>query len=206
MRLVEIKKPTVDYQNSNAQATQRSNTGPSYQKAAEWIVQNKPDSLAVLDYGAGRLLGSKIMMKVLKKNVHSHEPYPREGVTPTHIDPPPGHHLYDVVVALNLLNVLLPDERSKTVKRIAKLLKKGGSAIIGVRKWNGGVNDAKNRWDAEVHEPKSLFTKSEGKHTYQKGYDGNELVDYLEDFLGPRFEVVSAGSKFGDRSAIITKR
>ena len=59
-------------------------------------------------------------------------------------------------------------------------LKSGGHAIIGTRKWKGDIDQAKNFEKAS--EDKAMWVKKGNETSYQKGFDGNELKDYAEDY------------------------
>jgi hypothetical protein len=59
-------------------------------------------------------------------------------------------------------------------------VKEGGHAVIGTRKWSGDINTNKNFEKGD--EPKSMWVKKKGATSYQKGFDGNELKDYVEDY------------------------
>lgn len=92
---------------------------------------------------------------------------------------------YDAAVCHNVLNVVEPHIREHVMHSIFDSLKNGGHAVIGTRKWKGDIDTAKNFTPGD--EPKSMWVirkkKGGGEETsYQKGFDGNELKDYVEDY------------------------
>lgn len=153
------------YDLSNAQKTQVSNTGGTYQKA-----RNLLDSLGVgddvIDYGAGKGHGTPILRG------ESYEPFPNNW-TPDYTSPP--NKEYEGVVNLNVLNVLPPEIREQVAKEILERIKKDGYGVVGARSFSD-VMSAKN---PELLPDGGIMTN---KGTYQYGFGGqNEgLVDFLQ--------------------------
>jgi SAM-dependent methyltransferase len=186
--------------------TQVATTTGSYVKAANLIADIKGD---VLDYGAGLGLGTDAMSNTLGRKVDSFEPNPerwqgKEIATFTSSDQ--INKKYDAIVSLNVLNVVPKDIRDAIVIDIFDKLKPGGKAVISTRGWVGDVNGAKNATPGP--EEKSLIiTRRQGGETvevFQKGFDANELVDYVQGLLGDQATVVK-NNTFGKSGVIITK-
>jgi len=170
---------------TGSHTTQVATTTNSYKKAAEKIKDLLPESdNKILDYGAGLGLGTAAIEGVFgdSATVDSYEPNPgRAKRTPTFTDSDDIDQKYDGIICLNVLNVLEPELREEVTKHILSLLADGGVALIGVRKWSGDVNTAKNFDPAE--EEKAIWIKrSGGERVYQKGFDGNELVEWVSRF------------------------
>ena len=183
--------------------TQRKNTIKSYEKVAEKI-KVMFGNVSILDYGAGLGLGTEMMKKVTGGKVDSFEPYPvnwESNFPVTYTDSSSIKKKYDVIVSLNVLNVLPEDIRYNAVTNIYKNLKKGGTAFISTRKWTGDVNSAKNF--EKGPEYKSIIVLTKGQRVFQKGFDGNELVDYVYEVLGNSVDVVK--SNFGANSIMLIK-
>lgn len=182
--------------------TQVATTVGSYQKAANMLLSDKSPNIRVLDYGAGLGLGSDAMREEIA-NVDSFEVNPERwkgSQPPTFTDSSQIAEKYDGIVNLNVLNVVPKNIRDAIVDHIGSLLNDGGRAIIGVRKWSGDVDRASGEAGAE---PKSIVIKKKQGDTFQKGFDGNELVDYLKERLGDGFLVVKAN--IAANGAIVTK-
>ena len=188
---------------AGSSSTQVATTGGSYRKSAGLLGSLKAGD-KVLDYGAGRGLGTAEMQKALPHaEVHSYEPGAK-GWSPTHSSSDTITHTYPAVVSLNVLNVLEPKLRSEVTKHLLSTVRVGGTVIIGVRKAKGDVLNAKNATPAK--EPGAIWVhKAGGQDVYQKGFDGNELVEYLEsqdsagDFEFTRISGVAATSVMGTR-------
>lgn len=195
-RYKELIKP-----NPASQSTQRDNTEKSYIKLASYIKTALPNANTILDFGAGKGKGTKRLGEITGKSVESYEPFPREGFTPDYRKFTQIQNKYDIVVSLNMLNVVRPDERRQAVKQIWKCLNKGGTAFISVRKWEGEVKNVKSGQPSDEEE-KALVVGSTG--AYQKGFDGQELVEYLSSIVGG--SVLGMGNKFGSLCAMIKKR
>ena len=97
--------------------------------------------------------------------------------------------------------LLPPEIRADIVNNIGRVLEPGGVAIIGVRGGKGDVLKTAGRREVFDVEPGAIITS---KGTYQKGFDGTELVDYLQAQLGDGFEV-TRGPKIANNSAIVKK-
>jgi hypothetical protein len=197
----------VDYKKESG-TTQVATTTGSYEKAANILKEMGIDS-DVLDYGAGLGLGSDAMSKVLGFNVDSFEPNSERWKGNKEVTFKSSSDInkkYNSIVSLNVLNVVEKDIRDSIVKDIYNNLKDGGTAVISTRKWSGDVNQAKNAVDGG--EKNSLYiTRTQGGKevkVFQKGFDGNELVDYIKDLLGDRV-TVQKNNSFGAAGVVIKK-
>lgn len=187
--------------------TQVATTTGSYTKAAN--IAKSLGAKSVLDYGAGLGLGSDAMSNVIK-NVDSFEPNTdrwKGKKEPAFTSSADINKTYDAVVSLNVLNVVPKDIRDAIVKDIYNKLNPNGSAIISTRGWTGDVNQAKNAEKGPERKSAIIKRKEAGGTTdvYQKGFDGNELVDYVKDILGNNVEVKKDNS-FGKSGVVITKK
>jgi hypothetical protein len=186
--------------------TQVATTTGSYVKAANLIKDIKGK---VLDYGAGLGLGTDAMSNVLGRDVDSFEPNPerwRGKKEATYTASDQINEKYDAVVSLNVLNVVPKDIRDAIVTDIFDKLNPNGKAIISTRKWSGDVNGAKNAIAGDEDKSLIITRRQNGQdvEVFQKGFDGNELVDYVQDLLGDNANVVK-NTTFGANGVIITK-
>jgi hypothetical protein len=186
--------------------TQVATTTGSYVKAANLIKDIQGD---VLDYGAGLGLGTDAMSNTLGRKVDSYEPNPerwqgKEEATYTASDQ--ISKKYDGIVSLNVLNVVPKDIRDAIVMDIFDKLNTNGKAVISTRKWSGDVNGAKNAVPGAEEKSLIITRRQDGKdvEVFQKGFDGNELVDYVQSLLGDKANVVK-NTTFGANGVIITK-
>lgn len=187
--------------------TQVATTTGSYVKAAN--IANSLGAKSILDYGAGLGLGSDAMSEIIP-NVDSFEPNIdrwKGKKKPTFTSSADINKKYDAVVSLNVLNVVSKDIRDVIVKDIYNKLNNNGSAIISTRGWTGDINQAKNAQKGPEQKSAIIKRKEAGGITdvYQKGFDGNELVDYISDLLGDNVTVKKDNS-FGKTGVIITKK
>lgn len=204
------KSQKIDEDLSKASGTtQRSITTGSYVNAANEL--NKLNIKGrVLDYGAGYGLGTDAMSDILGKPVESYEINSErwKGKKPvTYKQSKNIDGKFDAIVSLNVLNVVPRNTRDFIIQDIYNHLKDGGKAIISSRKFKDDIDRSKN---FEVGpEEKSYFVKvkEDGKliDVYQKGFDGNELVDYVKEVLGNKVDVKKANKGFGATGVIIEK-
>ena len=185
--------------------TQVATTTGSYKKVAKKIKGQGN----VLDYGAGLGLGTDAMSDELGRTVDSYEINTERWKgknKPTYTKSEDINKKYDSIVSLNVVNVVPKDVRDFIVKDIFKLLNDGGTAYISSRAFKGDINNAKNF--REGPESKSIIVerKKDGKtiDVFQKGFDGNELVEYVQELLGDA-AIVEADNSFGARGVKITK-
>ena len=203
----EAVDKAIDYKKESG-TTQVATTTGSYAKAAKILKDMGVDS-DVLDYGAGLGLGSDAMSNVLGFDVDSFEPNSERWKGNKDVTFRSSNDInkkYNSIVSLNVLNVVEKDIRDSIVKDIYNNLKDGGTAVISARKWSGDVNQAKNAVDGG--EKNSLYiTRTQGGKevkVFQKGFDGNELVDYIKDLLGDNV-TVEKNNSFGAAGVVIKK-
>jgi len=161
---------------SNSARTQIVGTMPTYEKARDILSKEGIQGADVIDFGAGKGLGSTMM------KAHSFEPYP-QGWYPTYTkseDIPSD--AYKGLLNLNVLNVLDPEMRAHTVKEIGRVMQpEGGTGLITTR-----GRDVMNTIGGRAGpEPMSVITS---RDTYQKGFEPNELREYIKYILGGDFE------------------
>jgi hypothetical protein len=188
--------------------TQVATTTGSYSKAAN-ILKSIGVRGDVLDYGAGLGLGTDAMSDVLGKDVESLEINPErwKGRKPVkYTDANQIDKKYDGIVSLNVVNVVPKEIRDFIVLDIFNNLKEGGTAIISSRGFKGDINQAKNFVAGPEEKSYIIKRKQDGEtiDVFQKGYDGNELVEYVQGLLGDSAEVVS-NNTFGNKGVVITK-
>jgi hypothetical protein len=188
--------------------TQVATTTGSYSKAAN-ILKSIGVKGDVLDYGAGLGLGTDAMSDVLGKDVESLEINPErwKGRKPVkYTDANQIDKKYDGIVSLNVVNVVPKEIRDFIVLDIFNNLKEGGTAIISSRGFKGDINQAKNFVAGPEEKSYIIKRKQDGEtiDVFQKGYDGNELVEYVQGLLGDSAEVVS-NNTFGNKGVVITK-
>lgn len=189
-------------------STQVATTKGSYRKAAN-ILKNIGVDGDVLDYGAGLGLGTDAMSEVLDKPVDSLEINPErwKGIRPVkYTDANQIDKKYDGIVSLNVVNVVPKEVRDFIVLDIFNNLKEGGTAIISSRGFKGDIDGAKNFVDGGEEKSYIIKKREKGKFIYvfQKGYDGNELFEYVQGLLGDSALVVP-NNTFGKRGVVITK-
>ena len=156
--------------------TQITTTTATYEKALAMLPEGK-----TLDYGAGKGVGAK------KIKADTYEPFPDTDFKPNFTDTTAiKSESYDNIVNLNVLNVVKPEERTKVVKEIGRVLKPQGEAIITTRGLDVFGNPKSPVKGLLGNEPLSVITS---KGTYQKGFKGSELLDYIQSTLGDNFVV-----------------
>jgi SAM-dependent methyltransferase len=196
IRFSKFINEKLEHQPGSA-TTQVATTTGTYKKSAELLKNHLRPHSKILDYGAGLGQGTHAMRQSFHNDgghveVHGYEPAPERSThKPNFTKPEEIKDQYDGVVSHNVLNVLQPELRHHVTKHILSLLKPGGHAIIGARKWAGDVNSAKNSEPGD--EPKSIRVRRKTKNgiqkVYQKGFDGNELHDYVKGIAGDNYEV-----------------
>lgn len=165
--------------------TQVSTTKGTYQKTGEFLKHHLEPNSKILSVGAGLDQTREGLRAGLGDDheIHDFEPNPGKRKAPPEFtsatDIP--HDTYDAAVSHNVLNVVEPHVREQVMHSIFNPLKEGGHAVIGVRKWKGDVETAKNSIPSE-HEEKAIWVQKKTGTSYQKGFDGNELADYVKDY------------------------
>jgi len=160
----------------NSARTQIVGTMPTYEKARDILGKEGIEGADVIDYGAGKGLGSTMM------KAHSFEPYP-QGWYPTYTnsaDIPSDE--YKGLLNLNVLNVLDPESRAHAVEEMGRIIKpEGGVGVITTR----GKDVMNTIGGRPGPEPMSVITSRE---TYQKGFHPEELRSYIKHILGSDYE------------------
>lgn len=171
---------------NNTRKTQVATTGGTYRKTGEFLKDKLAPKSKIISIGAGLDQTREGLHAGLGENhghtIHDMEPNPEGRKTKpeyTESSQIPHNH-YDAAVSHNVLNVVEPHVREHVMHSIFNSVKEGGHAVIGTRKWSGDINTNKNFEPGD--EPKSMWVKKGNATSYQKGFDGNELKDYVEDY------------------------
>ena len=168
-------------------STQVATTGGSYEKAVKALGMKETDE--VLDYGAGYGHGADLMRKS-KAKVETLELNPEDWKSKTPVTYTNSSQIdkkFDKVVSMNVLNVLEPQLRTNVLLDIAHKLKSGGKALIGTRRFKGDIDQSKKFTKAD--EPGAYWIEKPSGPTYQKGFDGPELVEFAKSVLPDDFDV-----------------
>lgn len=169
---------------NDTRKTQVATTGGTYRKTGEFLKDKLGSNSKVLSVGAGLDQTREGLRAGLGQGheVHDMEPNP-EGrkVQPEYTESSQiPHDHYNAVVSHNVLNVVEPHVREHVMHSIFNSVKEGGHVVIGTRKWTRDIEANKNFEPGE--EEKSMWVKKGGATSYQKGFDGNELKDYVEGY------------------------
>ena len=188
-------------------STQIATTATAYPKVVERVENQFLDRpvTTILDYGSGLGFGSQLLAQS-GRDVESYEPNPDRAIAagnvPTYVDSSKVTKKYDLVMNLNVLNVLEPKLRDVVLADIISKIDDGGAAVIGTRGWTRDIATAKNV-DMAV-EDKAVWVNKKDKKVYQKGWDGNELLDYVTARLPIGYTAVKL-SGVGKRGVLIRK-
>ena len=188
--------------------TQVATTRSMYVKALKWLRNQSPEAKTVLDYGAGLGLGTDDMRSNNPDlNIDCYEPNPERWAgkqPPTYTNNTQINKDYDLILNTNVLNVVEKPIRDLIVKDIADHLTMGGKALITTRGWSNDVNAAKNFKPADEHHA-IWINKGKNGYVFQKGFDGDELKNYIQELLGDEFVVEKTRPTFGKSSVTITR-
>lgn len=188
--------------------TQVATIRTMYVKALKWLRNQSPEAKTVLDYGAGLGLGTDDMRSNNPDlNIDCYEPNPERWAgkqPPTYTNNTQINKDYDLILNTNVLNVVEKPIRDLIVKDIADHLTMGGKALITTRGWSNDVNAAKNFKPADEHHA-IWINKGKNGYVFQKGFDGDELKNYIEELLGDEFVVEKTRPTFGKSSVTITR-
>jgi hypothetical protein len=188
-------------------STQIATTATAYPKVVARVESQflERPVTTILDYGSGLGFGTQLMREE-GRDVESYEPNPDRAIAagnvPTYSDSTKVTKKYDLVMNLNVLNVLEPKLRDVVLADIISKIDDGGAAVIGTRGWTGDIATAKNV-DMAV-EDKAVWVNKKDKKVYQKGWDGNELLDYITARLPIGYTAVKI-SGVGKRGVLIRK-
>ncbi len=167
-------------------ATQVATTAGTYEKTGKFLADKLEPKSKILSVGAGLDQTRAGLYKGLGEKsghvVHDMEPNPeKRKVAPEYTDAKDiPHSAYHAVVSHNVLNVVEPHVREQVMHSMFNSVKNGGHMVIGTRKWKGDIDTNKNFEPGD--EPKSMWVKKRNTTSYQKGFDGNDLKDYVEDY------------------------
>lgn len=188
--------------------TQVATTRTMYVKALKWLRNQSPEAKTVLDYGAGLGLGTDDMRSNNPDlNIDCYEPNPERWAgkePPTYTNNTQINKDYDLILNTNVLNVVEKPIRDLIVKDIADHLTMGGKALITTRGWSNDVNAAKNFKPADEHHA-IWINKGKNGFVFQKGFDGDELKNYVAELLGDGYIVEKTRPTFGKSSVTITR-
>jgi SAM-dependent methyltransferase len=174
-----------------AHPTQVATTVRTYVKLKEMLKKGN-----VLDVGAGKDVAKKAGIRA-----DTVEPFPEEGFVPSFRDTADlADESYDNVINNAVLNTVTQEVRDGILREIGRVLKVGGKGFINVR-GKDVLNAGHNVINKEGME---VIINSSG--AYQKGFQGDELLKYVEDILGDGFDVRKSNSEFGNVSVVITKK
>lgn len=190
--------------------TQAANTVPSYVRAAN-LLKALNINTKILDYGAGLGTGSDAMRKILSGGVDSFELNPERwkgSVKVTYTKSSDIKKKYAAIVCLNVLNVVPKDVRDFIVRNIYSHLSEGGIAIISARGFKGDIDTVKNFKLGSESKSYIVKRREDGKiiDVYQKGFDNDELFQYVKLLLGSKVGIIEKNSLFGVKGVIITKK
>ena len=204
----EIKARTRKNLSKASGTTQVATTTGSYRKVAEIFKKGINQFSNVLDYGAGLGLGTDAMSDVAGVRVESLEINPERWQGAAAVDYTDSSQInksFDTIVSLNVVNVVPREVRDFIVLDIYDKLATGGTAYISSRGFRGDIDGAKN-FELGPEEKSYIIKRREGGEVvdvYQKGFDGNELVEYVQALL-PTAKV-SKGGNWGKSTVVITK-
>lgn len=198
----EISDLTDFAANAVSQKTQRANTVATAVKANDYLDAISAPKGKTLDYGAG--LGENA--KAIKADA-TFEPFPQKGFEPTYTNPAdvPANS-FERVVSTNVINVLPKNLRDDAILNIGKSLKKGGTALV--QTWDLGAIKAtsKSKTAKPVSNEQNAYITGTG--TFQKGFSGPELKNYVEEVLGDLYkvEIVPNKANLSGVAVTITKQ
>lgn len=187
-----LSKIVEQYENK-PQSTQIVGTKGTYTNTGTYLKNHIVPGSKVISIGAGLDQTREGLKSGLgdEYEVHDHEPYPeKRKKQPEYVDANdiPSHH-YDAAVTHNVLNVVEPHIRDSILHHVFRSVKEGGHAIIGTRGWKGDIEKVKSFEPAK--EEKAIWVKKpKNVWAYQKGFDGDELKNYIEDFAKKHGHVV----------------
>ncbi len=183
---VKVSGLSMDQLRANTGRTQVATTGGTVDAIHAYLDAASVGTRSI-DVGSGRGFASKYG--------DTQEPNPKPNVNPTYRDlSEVAERAYDRVTNTNVLNVI-PDvaERAALVQHIGRILSDKGRAVITTR--GKDVADAKNKVPLSS-EPNAWMIGKGKNQTFQKGYEPEELREFVQSVLGEGFsvEVAKVGS------------
>jgi len=157
-----------------------STTVGTYKKASPILLEDIKDVNApILDYGSGMGLGAEELRKTFP-NVKTLEPFYKGNFDFTDPSKVPSGE-FKGLTNFSVLNAVTPEVRDSIVENIGRVMDRGGVGLITARS-PSAVMSTKGKL---VDEPNAMITQ---KGTYQKGFDTDELREYIKYILGSDFE------------------
>lgn len=169
--------------------TQISGTRSTYGKVINKLFSLKSDIRSILDYGAGKGLGTKEMQDIVFNKLHkdvsieSLELYPIKW-KPDYTNSSQITKRFDAIVCIYVLNVLVKDIRNDVVSDVIRLLNSGGLAVFIVRSVGSVASIKSGSRGEESASYYHYVGKDKSVQVYQKGFTRRELVEYLDSFDG----------------------
>lgn len=156
--------------------TQVTNTVNTYKKIYEYLQKSKFNG-KILDASSGLGLGTAVGREEFKFQVDDVEPFPNVNYNPLYRRYEDVEGKYNVIISSMVINVVPQDIRNNLIIEMANKLSNKGKIILTTRR---------SKEIAAISSRKPINENSaeyfiEGKSTYQKGFDKNELVSYVED-------------------------
>lgn len=194
-------------------ATRIRNTPTAYTKSLAGLQQRVgktfiEHSPRVLDFGCGFGRGTAVLEGKFP-DVSAYDPYPVEEwklASPLYhdIESLRKGEKFDIVFAIYVLNVLPPRDRKTAVRDILSLLDEGGVAVFAVRSWHGDV--AKTKTGVRAEEPKALYVPRGEAYTYQRGYNGVDLLNELDWYTEDRDYITVGLPTWGPPLAALARK
>jgi len=157
-----------------------STTVGTYKKASPILLEDIKDVNApILDYGSGMGLGAEELRKTFP-NVKTLEPFYKGNFDFTDPSKVPSGE-FKGLTNFSVLNAVTPEVRDSIVENIGRVMDRGGVGLITARS-PSAVMSTKGML---ANEPNAMITQ---KGTYQKGFDTDELREYIKYILGSDFE------------------
>jgi hypothetical protein len=177
-----VKKAVKELPEASASGkTPISTTVGTYRKASPILLEDIKDVNApILDYGSGMGLGAEELRKTFP-NVKTLEPFYKGNFDFTDPSKVPSGE-FKGLTNFSVLNAVTPEVRDSIVENIGRVMDRGGVGLITARS-PSAVMSTKGKL---VDEPNAMITQ---KGTYQKGFDTDELREYIRYILGSDFEL-----------------
>lgn len=192
-----------------ADETQIVGTESTYRRILEQIAKK---GVTIMDWASGLGHGARLMKQMAKEigfEALAYEPMYNPNKKGAVQEPDyngfesvnliPDNSL-DFIINNAVLNVVDYDTRSLIVKQMYDKLKAGGTIYLQARSWRGDVQKLLNNTNNIIVGPREMFVPS--KQTFQKGFDYNELSDFVETQL-PDAKVER--TQFGGVGIAVTK-